>query len=127
MPPLARAWVRAGARQWNRMLTAKPGVLRDAFLADMALARELQSQPGLAHRTWSGAWLRTLDWLAQEGGAPGDQLGDYLRRVRGAMATGTLGALVCAHTRPADPRLVRTRLLRGPSAATPPCLILQTR
>jgi hypothetical protein len=24
LPPLARAWVRAGSRQWNRMLTAKP-------------------------------------------------------------------------------------------------------
>ena len=46
-----------------------------------------------AHRTWSGAWLRTLGWLAQEGGAPGDILGDYLRRARGALATGTLGAL----------------------------------
>jgi hypothetical protein len=65
MPPLARAWVRAGARQWNRMLTAQPGVLRDAFLSDMALTHQLRAnEPRLAHRTWSGAWLRTLGWLA---------------------------------------------------------------
>jgi hypothetical protein len=50
--PLARPWVRAGARQWNRMLTAKPGILRDAFLGDIPLAHHLQShEPRLAHRT----------------------------------------------------------------------------
>jgi hypothetical protein len=95
-PPLARAWVRAGARQWNRMLTAPPGVLRAAFLilSDMALAHHLQAhEPRLAHRMWSGAWLCALGWLAQEGGAPGDFIGDYLRRVRGALASGELGAL----------------------------------
>jgi hypothetical protein len=61
LPPLARAWVWAGAQQWNRMLTAKPGILRDAWLSDMALAHQLQShEPRLAHWTWSGAWLRAL-------------------------------------------------------------------
>jgi hypothetical protein len=49
----------------------------------------VQSQPRLAHRTWSGAWLRPMGWLAQEGGAPGDFLGDSLRRIRGALASGT--------------------------------------
>jgi len=90
MPPLARAWVRASARQWNRMLTAQPGVLRDAFLSDMALARQLE--PHLAHRTWSGAWLRTLGWLAQRAACRGLS-GDYLGRVQGSLASGTLGAL----------------------------------
>jgi hypothetical protein len=80
-----RAWVRAGARQRNRMLTAQPGVLGDAFLSDMALSHQLRwHEPRLAHRMWSGAWLRTLGWLAQEGiwevcakqcGVPGEGLG----------------------------------------------------
>ena len=85
LPPLARAWLRASARHWDRMQKAPPGsLLRAAMAGDLALAHSLPRAK--VHRTWSGAWLRTLTWLSQGGDAASDFVGDCLRSVVAAQA-----------------------------------------
>jgi hypothetical protein len=87
LPPLARAWLRAGARQWNRMVKADEGIIKWAFVGDLSLARSLS--PARARRTWSGAWLHALDWLAAEGGAPGAFLAAYAAGVHNTLNQGS--------------------------------------
>jgi hypothetical protein len=55
LPPLARAWLRAGARQWNRMIKFDEWTLKWAFMGDLSLACYLS--PARARRTWSGAGM----------------------------------------------------------------------
>jgi hypothetical protein len=41
LPPLARAWLGACGRQWDRMVRAPCGILRSALLSNLALTRSL--------------------------------------------------------------------------------------
>ena len=83
LPPLALQWLRACVRHWNRLTEAPHGILKCALAGDLALTSALP--PGDAHRTWAGAWLRTLGWLASDAGPAGAQVGAYARSVEGAM------------------------------------------
>ena len=88
LPPLARAWLRASARHWDRMQKAPPGsLLRSAMAGDLTLAHSLPRTK--VHRTWSGAWLRTLGWLASGGDAASQAVGPSLSAIRAAAQAGT--------------------------------------
>jgi hypothetical protein len=87
LPPLACAWLRAGARLWNRMVKADEGIIKWEFVGDLSLARCLG--PARARRTWSGAWLHALDWLTAEGGAPEAFLAAYAAGVHNTLNQGS--------------------------------------
>ena len=70
LPPLARSWLRACGRQWDRMATAPSGLLRSAFVSDVALATDTNIPTEQRLSTWSGAWLQAAGWLADEAGGP---------------------------------------------------------
>ena len=85
MSPLSRAWVCACAQWWDRLIAMHDCPLKRAFVGDLQLAARLQVDPAAwdggrsrAQRCWSGAWLQTLHWLSQQGGAHGRQVGAYL-------------------------------------------------
>ena len=102
LPPLARAWLGACGRQWDRMATAPSGLLRSAFVSDVALATDTSIAPARRLRTWSGAWLHTVGWLAADGGAAGGPLRAALRQVHRGFAGPLLPTL---RTKLRDPAL----------------------
>jgi hypothetical protein len=69
------------------MVKADEGIVRWVFVGDLSFARSLS--PARARRTWSGAWLHALDWLAAEGGAPCAFLTAYSAGVHNTLNQGS--------------------------------------
>lgn len=68
LQPISRMWLAACCKLWNRVVAARGGLLRDAFLDNLELAQSMASErTPTCTKVWCGAWITTMHWLAAMG------------------------------------------------------------
>ena len=115
-PLLIRAWLKASADLWCRLFshTFDNPLLKETVIADILLAFS-NSLPNTATptphpKTWTGAWLQTLTWLAATPCTAVEHLTSYLEQLHRAYAS---GAATLTQLPPSTPTLCCACLTRA--------------
>lgn len=120
--PVARAWLSACVRLWNRIMVGGPALLKHALADNLTLTRSFIPNPttrevalrgprckwagvlgdadddSAARTTWGGAWLRVLWWLSSDTSlAAARELRSYLHGILNTLTSRDPRAVLGLH------------------------------